>query len=94
MFQKFMGCFFYFILSCLFEMFGICEQKKAFFLIYITLYFLFYLPAILVRIKGIFSIFMYNLGKPIITAIFVACLFDVDFFISFEILLFGICLVE
>lgn len=94
MFQKFMGWFFYFIMSCLFQMFGICEQKKAFFIIYITLFFLFYIPAILVRLEGIFSIFIYSLGKTIVTAVFIACLFNMDFFISFEILLFGVCLVE
>lgn len=94
MFQKFMGWFFYFIMSCLFQMFGICEQKKAFFIIYITLFFLFYIPAILVRLEGIFSIFIYNLGKTIVTTVFIACLFNMDFFISFEILLFGVCLVE
>ncbi len=94
MFEKYMAWFFYFLVSCCIQMIGICEQKKAFFYIYVIIFLLIYLPAILVKLKGVFSIIIYDLGKIIITTVFIACLFNIDFFISFEIILFGVCLVE
>lgn len=94
MYGKFMAWFFYFIISCYIQILGICEQKKAFFYIYVIIFLLIYLPAILVKLKGVFSIIIYDLGKIIITTVFIACLFNIDFFISFEIILFGVCLVE